>query len=71
VDTAKYWIFFPTSESLTILYSDRAPVDVDVTRTGKLGISANCKGFSKSTLLHVDSLGFESDFMSEVNLKYE
>jgi hypothetical protein len=49
---------------------DKPPVDVIVSGIGKLGISANCKGFEKSALfqthciLHVDNPGYESDFMS-------
>jgi hypothetical protein len=55
---------FPSSESVTILCTGRAPVDVAVTRIGKLGISANCKGCSKSALFHLDTPGFDSDLMS-------
>jgi len=40
-------------------------------------MSANCKGYGKSTLfqtypiLDVDNLGYESDFMSRVHLEYD
>jgi len=54
---------------------DKPPV-VIVSGTGKLGISANCKGYGKSELfqthfiLDVDNPGYESDFMSRVHLEY-
>jgi hypothetical protein len=40
------WIYFvPTSESITILCPDKAPIDVMISGIGKLGIHENCKGF--------------------------
>jgi len=66
-----YWVHFPASESIMILCTDRAALDVAVTRIGELGINANCEGYSKPALLHLDSLGFESDYMCEVNLQCE
>ena len=70
------WIYFvPSSESVTILCMDTPPVDVIVSGIGKLGISANCKGYGKSALfltnsiLDVDNTGYESDFMSRVHLE--
>jgi hypothetical protein len=72
------WIYFvPTSESITVLCMDKHPVDVIVSGIGKLGISADCKGFGKSALLqthsvmNVDARGFESDFLSKVHLEYD
>ena len=44
-----YWVHFLANESIMILCTDRAPLDVAVTRTGELGIIANCEGYSKST----------------------
>jgi len=42
------WIYFvPSSESVTILCMDKPPAGVIVSGTGKLGISANCKGYGK------------------------
>ena len=44
---------------------------------GKLGISANCKGYGKSALFQTHSIlgvsnpGYESDFMSRVHLEYD
>jgi len=80
------WIYFvPKSESITIVCMDKPPVDVIVSGIGKIGISANCKGFGKSALfqtqsiLHVENPGYESDFMSstfgiqllgELNVKF-
>jgi len=72
------WIYFtPTSESITILCTDKPPVDVMVSGIGKLGISANCKGYGKSgvfqthSILDVSGTGYESDFMSRVRLEYD
>jgi hypothetical protein len=56
---------------------DKPPVDTIISGIGKLGIRANCKGFGKSALfqthstLNVDNPGYESDFMSKVNLEYD
>ena len=69
--------FIPVKESFTILCMDKPPVDVILSGTGKLGISANCKGYGKSALfqihsiLDVDGPGYESDFMSKVYLEYD
>jgi hypothetical protein len=72
------WLHFvPSSESVTILCMDKPPVDVIVSGIGKLGVSANCKGYGKSALfqtqsiLDVDNPGYESDFMSRVHLEYD
>jgi len=64
-------VHFPASESIMILCTDRAPLDVAVTRIGELGINVNCEGYSKPALLHLDSPGFESDYVCEVNLECE
>jgi hypothetical protein len=49
--TNNEWIYFvPTSESITILCTDKPPVDVIVSGVGKLGISTDCKGYGKSGL---------------------
>jgi hypothetical protein len=76
--TNNEWIYFvATSESVTILCTDKPPVDVIISRVGKLGISAGCKGYGKSALfqthsiLDVSNLGYESDFMSRVQLEYD
>ena len=56
---------------------DKPPVDVIISGTGKLGISANCKGYGKSavfqthSILDVGNPGYESDFMSKVHLEYD
>jgi hypothetical protein len=72
------WIsFVPTSESITILCEDKAPIDVLVPGIGKLGIHENCKGFGRSAhfqthaILNLDTPGYGSDFMSKVNLEYD
>ena len=72
------WIYFiPKRESVTVLCADKPPVDVILSGIGKLGISANCKGYGKSALfkthsiLDVDKPGYESDFMSKVHLEYD
>lgn len=65
-----YWVHFRASESM-ILCTDRVPLDVAVTRTGDLGIIANCEGYSKSAWLHLESPGFENDFVCEINLECE
>jgi len=72
------WIYFiPTRERVMILCMDKLPVDVILSGIGKLGISANCKGYWKSALfqthsiLDVDKPGFRSDFMSKVHLEYD
>jgi len=65
-------LFHPSSESVTVLCVDKPPVGIIVSGTGKLGISANCKGYGKSTsfqthsILDVVNPGYESDFMSRV-----
>jgi len=72
------WIYFvPKSEGITILCEDKSPIDIVVQGIGKLGIQANCKGFGKSALfqthsiLNMDTAGYESDFLSRVNLEYD
>jgi hypothetical protein len=72
------WIYFvPTSESITILCSDKAPIDILVSGIGKLGIHENCKGFGRSAhfqthaILNLDNPGYDSDFLSKVNLNYD
>jgi len=56
---------------------EEPPVDVIVSGIGKLGINENCKGYGKSVLFQTHSIldasnqGYESDFMSKVNLEYE
>jgi len=72
------WIYFVhTSESVMILCTDKPPVDVIVSGVGKLGISAECKGYGKSALFQTHSIldvsnpGYESDFMSKVHLEYD
>jgi len=72
------WIYFvPKSEGITILCGDRSPIDIVVSGVGKLGINANCKGFGKSALFQTHSIlnmgaaGYESDFLSKVNLEYD
>jgi uncharacterized membrane protein len=72
------WIYFvPTSVSITILCSDKAPIDILVSGIGKLGISKHCKGFGRSarfqthSILNLDNPGYESDFLSKVNLNYD
>ena len=72
------WIYFvPKSEGITILCGDRPPINIEVSGIGKLGINANCKGFGKSALfqthsiLNPDASGYESDFLSRVNLEYD
>jgi hypothetical protein len=48
-----------------------------VSGIGKLGINVNCKGFGRSahfqthSILNTDILGYESDFLSKVNLQYD
>jgi hypothetical protein len=65
------------SESVTILCSDKPPVDELVSGIGKLGISNNCKGYGKSALFQTHSIldvgnsDFESDFMTRVHLEYD
>ena len=65
------------SGSVTILCTDKPPVDVLVSGIGKLGISANCKGYGKSALFQKHSIldvvnpGIESDFMTRVHLEYD
>ena len=60
-----------------ILCTDKPPVDVLVSVIGKLGISANCKGYGKSALFQTHSVldvgnpGFESDFMTRGHLEYD
>jgi hypothetical protein len=72
------WIYFvPASESITILCAEKPPIDIIVTGIGKLGIKENCKGFGRSahfqthSILNVDNPGYESDFLSTVNLEYD
>jgi hypothetical protein len=72
------WIYFvPKSEAITILCGSRPPVDVTVSGIGKLGIDAQCKGFGKSaifqthSIVNADTKGYESDFLSRVNLEYD
>jgi hypothetical protein len=69
------WIYFVPSESVTVLCIDKPPADEILSGIGKLGISANCKGFGKLALfqthsiMNVDNPGYESDFVSKVNLE--
>jgi hypothetical protein len=72
------WIYFiPTSEIITILCTDRAPVNVALSGISKLGINTSCKGYSKSSLLQTHSVVTVNnsiqakDLMSEVKLEYE
>lgn len=52
-------------------------MDIILSGIGKLGISADSKGFGKSALfqihsiLNIDNSGYETDFMSKVNLEYD
>ena len=76
--TNNEWIYFvPLSESVTILCTDKPPVDVLVLGIGKLRIGTNCKGFGKSALFQTHSIldvgnpGFESDCMARVHLEYD
>jgi len=66
-----YWVHLPASESIMILCTDRALLDITVKRIRELGINANCEGYCKPALLHLDSPGFESDYVCEVNLECE
>jgi len=69
--------FVPTSESIITPSMYKPPVDIILSGTGKLRISANCKCFGKSALfqthsiLNVDNPGYETDFMSKVHLEYD
>jgi len=72
------WTYFIlTSESNTILCTDKPPVDVILSGIGKLGISADCKGYGKSavfqthSILDVSGIDHESDFMSRIRLEYD
>jgi hypothetical protein len=72
------WIYFiPTSESIAILCTGRAPVNVALTGMGKLGININCRGYSESALLQtrsvvtVNSSIQAKDLMSGVNFEHE
>jgi hypothetical protein len=72
------WIYFvPISDSVTIPWVNKYPADITVSRIGKLGTGANCKGYGKSTLfqthsiLNVDNPGYESYFISTVNVEYD
>jgi len=73
--TNNEWIYFvPLSESVTILCTDKPPVDVLVSGIDKLEISSNCKSYGKSALFQTHSIldvgnpGFASDFMVRVHL---
>jgi hypothetical protein len=56
---------------------DKPPVDVLVSGIGRLGISANHKGYGKSALFQTHSIldvgnpGFESDFMTRVHFEFD
>jgi hypothetical protein len=56
---------------------DKPPVDVMVSGIGKLGISANCKGYGKLAVFQTHSIvdvgnpGYKCDFMSRVRLEYD
>lgn len=72
------WIYFvPTSETITILCSGKPPMDVQVSGIGKLGLREDCKGFGRSahfqthSILNVNGPGYESDFLSKVDLHYD
>jgi hypothetical protein len=72
------WIYIvPTSETITILCSGKPPMDIIVSGIGKLGLREDCKGFGGSThfqthsILNVNSRGYESDFLSIVELHYD
>jgi hypothetical protein len=72
------WIFFiPIRESITILCTGRAPVDMALRGTGKLGINSTCRGYSRSVMLqphsaiNVNNSIQPKDLMSGVNFEYE
>jgi hypothetical protein len=72
------WIYFiTTSESIAILCTDRAPVDVALIRMGQLGINTNDRGYSKSPLLQKHSVVTVNSSLqgkhltSRVNFEYE
>lgn len=46
------WVYYaPRTESMTVSYVDRTPVDIPLKGTGKLLIDPTCKGNSKAALL--------------------
>jgi hypothetical protein len=68
------WIYFVLkSEGITVLCGEKPSVHITVSGIGKLGISANCKGFGKSALfqthsvLNVDSASYDGNFLSKVH----
>jgi hypothetical protein len=72
------WIYVvPVSEMITILCSEKPPIDVTVSGIGKLSLQEGCKGFGRSAhfrnrpVLNVNSQGYESDFLSMVDLRYD
>jgi hypothetical protein len=72
------WIYFvPSSESITVLCTDKAPIDVVLTGIGKLDITSGCRGYSKIALLQtqsviaINSSEYENDLMSKANLDFD
>jgi hypothetical protein len=65
------------SESITVLCEGKPPTDLIVSGIGKLGISEHCKGFGRSahfqthSILNVDTTGYDSNFLSTVDLDYD
>jgi hypothetical protein len=46
------WIYFtPTVDSVTILCTDKEPLEITLKGVGKVGLNAGCKGYSSFTLL--------------------
>jgi hypothetical protein len=64
-----------SSESITVLCTDKAPIDVVLTGIGKLGFTSECRGYSKIALLQthiaINSSEYENDLMSKANIDFD
>jgi hypothetical protein len=72
------WIYFtPFSDSVTIVCSDREPVEIQLRGTGKLSVNSGCKGYSLTALLNTKSefqanyTGKGEDLLSKVQTQFE
>lgn len=72
------WIYIiPSSNSVTIVCSHKEPVEVILSRTGKLKIQAGCKGYTKTAVLSttsevkVNATRTGGDLLSKVDAEFE
>jgi hypothetical protein len=72
------WIYFiPNRDSVTIVCVNKEPVEVVISRTGKLKIQAGCKGYTRTAILttmneiNVNSSGKGNDLLSKIDIEFD